>query len=317
MTFIRLAALLVASAFAACQAHAQQPSLPRNENVLVDYQQPVDPLLMNESPDDPDRYVRARFAVYPELKRVYARMRERKVLERYAQFLVPLRLPSTLRLIGRHCGQVNAFFSAHEQAIIICYEYVLAMEQAYDRERELAQRLDVSWEDAIVGGIVSVLLHETGHAVFYLYNIPVLGREEDAADRVAAYVALQFGDKVASTVIKGSLWKWRAFPVFSWNAPTASLQRALYADEHSSNRIRFQTFLCIAHGAKPTLFQTYMTPSNIPPSRAAGCKREYEQVDLAFKKTLLPMIDRDLMAKVQSATWFFPQDVGTMPVQTR
>ena len=44
-------------------------------------------------------------------------------------------------------------------------------------------------EDALVGGFVSTLLHETGHAIFYLLDIPIFGREEDAADAIAAYVA--------------------------------------------------------------------------------------------------------------------------------
>ena len=44
-------------------------------------------------------------------------------------------------------------------------------------------------EDAIVGGFVSTLLHETGHAIFHLLDIPIFGREEDAADAIAAYVS--------------------------------------------------------------------------------------------------------------------------------
>ena len=43
-------------------------------------------------------------------------------------------------------------------------------------------------------GFVSTMLHETGHAIFYLLEIPIFGREEDAADAIASYVALQFGD---------------------------------------------------------------------------------------------------------------------------
>ena len=36
-----------------------------------------------------------------------------------------------------------------------------------------------------MGGFVSTLLHETGHAIFYMLDIPIFGREEDAADAVA------------------------------------------------------------------------------------------------------------------------------------
>jgi hypothetical protein len=38
-----------------------------------------------------------------------------------------------------------------------------------------------------------MFLHETGHAVFDLLEVPVLGREEDAADLFSAYIMLHFG----------------------------------------------------------------------------------------------------------------------------
>lgn len=36
-----------------------------------------------------------------------------------------------------------------------------------------------------------VFLHETGHAIFDMLEIPFLEREEDAADQVSAYMLLQ------------------------------------------------------------------------------------------------------------------------------
>ena len=46
------------------------------------------------------------------------------------------------------------------------------------------------------GVCVIGVLHELGHALFHKYDIPLFGREEDAADQFAAYFMLQFDNKV-------------------------------------------------------------------------------------------------------------------------
>jgi len=60
--------------------------------------------------------------------------------------------------------------------------------------------------NAILGPFVDVFLHESGHAVFDLLKLPVLGREADAADLFSAYVMLQLGKEDARTLILGSAY---------------------------------------------------------------------------------------------------------------
>jgi hypothetical protein len=45
----------------------------------------------------------------------------------------------------------------------------------------------ISLEQFMLGTLRFVLLHELGHGFVDLYNMPVLGREEDAADRFATW----------------------------------------------------------------------------------------------------------------------------------
>jgi hypothetical protein len=51
--------------------------------------------------------------------------------------------------------------------------------------------IGVTRRDTIIGPLVDVFLHESGHAVFDLLKIPVFGREEDAADQFSAYIMLR------------------------------------------------------------------------------------------------------------------------------
>lgn len=54
---------------------------------------------------------------------VYRLMRERKVLERFKEFLSPLRLPRVLLLKVEGCdGETNAWYA--DDAVTVCYEYL-------------------------------------------------------------------------------------------------------------------------------------------------------------------------------------------------
>jgi hypothetical protein len=45
-----------------------------------------------------------------------------------------------------------------------------------------------------------VTFHEVGHAAFDLFNVPIFGHEEDAADNFATFLMLQFGKGQAAAV---------------------------------------------------------------------------------------------------------------------
>jgi hypothetical protein len=51
------------------------------------------------------------------------------------------------------------------------------------------------------GTFVEAVLHEVAHAVFDPLRVPIWGRQNDAPDRVAAPIMMQFSDQVAFTAI--------------------------------------------------------------------------------------------------------------------
>ena len=108
-------------------------------------------------------------------------LKERQVLEKFKEFLSPLRLPRALRLKLQGCdGVSNAWYG--DDAITVCYEYIDDILRNAPEEKTPA---GVTRADAIVGPTLEVFLHEVGHAVFDYLDVPILGREEDAADQFA------------------------------------------------------------------------------------------------------------------------------------
>ena len=67
----------------------------------------------------------------------------------------------------------------------------------------------VTADDAKVGQVLFLTLHEVGHAVFDIFNVPIFGSEEDAADNFATYIMLQFAE--ARRLIRGAAWAWSSY----------------------------------------------------------------------------------------------------------
>jgi hypothetical protein len=243
---------------------------------------------------------------------LYERVKKRAVLEEISEFLSPLKLKKKLIFETTSCGVVNAFYDPTDQTVHLCYEMLDWIENvAAVSPDKLKQSPDapprgllpgVTRAEAIVGAIGGVALHETGHAVFDIQQIPRLGREEDAADMVAGFVMLQFGSEVARVMIKGM------FNVtFNWQAETPNISTALLADSHSLALQRGFAILCLAYGKEPDTFKD-LAQAWLPPARQPSCVREYRQAENAFRKTILPYVDQAQMKKVRQMQILRPDD---------
>jgi Putative metallopeptidase len=229
-------------------------------------------------------------------------LQQRKVLEELRTFIAPLRLPHPLALRTRQCDQINAFYNPAERSITLCYELVADV----FRQAPTTVSSDgfITREAAIFGSVIGVLLHEGGHMVFDMLDVPRFGREEDAADQVALFLALQFNKDIASTIVRGFAYTWAV-----GSDPSSSAPISAWADEHGSASQRMYNALCLAYGGDPKTFAEFVDRGWLPKDRAADCADEYNQVKRAFVKTVLPFIDRGLMVRVQNAEWLTPEEL--------
>jgi hypothetical protein len=153
--------------------------------------------------------------------------------------------------------------------------------------------------DTVIGPVFEVLLHEFGHALFDMLELPVFGREEDAADQVAAYILLQFGESEARRLIAGTAYAYHMDETKT--DPCRSMED--YANEHGTPAQRFYNVLCIAYGADTKLFADIVSEGYLPKTRAEYCEEEYEQVQDAFDELVLPHIDLDLAEEIMGKSW--------------
>jgi hypothetical protein len=123
---------------------------------------------------------------YAELDR---QVKEEKLLEKAAdQLNRALILPHDITLITKDCdGDVNAYYDSNAQSITVCYEL---MEHFYKIFKS-AGSSDEQAYTKMFDAVRFVFLHEMGHALIDLYKLPVMGNEEDAADRCSSYINLK------------------------------------------------------------------------------------------------------------------------------
>jgi hypothetical protein len=227
-----------------------------------------------------------------------------RALEELQAFLAPLRLPVDMHLQAEACGAPRRNYDAETKTATICYEMIAKILETVDAVTVASLQTKAGAEtsaavqdrhDAVVGTIVEALLHETAYALFDIYQVPVWGRMEDAADRLTALVMLQFGEDAASTTILGTA------RFFDWSARTWT--GSAFAAAESPEAQRFYNYLCIAYGADPVLFDNLAKSDVLPKFRRDQCAREYLQERTAFDLRLMPYIDPDLLVKARARSW--------------
>ena len=239
----------------------------------------------------------------PEHQLVYTQMKQRGALEELQTFLSPLLLPRTLRIRLADCdGEADAFYDS--ASITICYELIAEL---WVNMPEETTQAGIDPIDTVIGPLFEIALHEVAHALFDLLRLPVLGREEDAADQVAAYILLQLGDTEARRLITGAAHAYRTEELKTGEC--RSLED--YSDEHSTPAQRAFNILCIAYGANSRLFADVVSEGYLPKARAEFCHEEYEQVQDAFDILIQPHIDPELQKQIHGSAWLCEGQSGS------
>jgi hypothetical protein len=140
--------------------------------------------------------------------------------------------------------------------------------------------------------------HELGHALFEIYNIPIFGRQEDAADQFATYYILQFGGERARRLILGAAYAYTGFVKQLHGNPKVTLPLAAFSSDHGQPEQRFYNLLCIAYGYDSKLFAGAVEQKWLPSTRAKVCTLEYGNLRFAVKTMIDPHIDKEVAQKV-------------------
>ncbi|MBF0424051.1 MAG: hypothetical protein HQL73_13785, partial [Magnetococcales bacterium] len=110
-----------------------------------------------------------------------------------------------------------------------------------------------------------VLYHELGHAFIDVYDLPVLGKEEDAADALATLLAIRLvenGGRIALTA---------ADLLTRIAADRGHTTQTVFWSEHSLDRQRFFQVICWVYGSDTAVFAPLAASGTISRQRAQRC----------------------------------------------
>jgi hypothetical protein len=258
----------------------------------------------------------------PDLLPIYTGVKNRKVLETLALFLAPLKLPDGSKLVVKfdQCGQ-HAPAYIKGGPVTLCYEFVQKVEQMqppgavqlWAGVGSAGPQFAFTPDLLIVGPVVQGALRQVAVALLNIFDMPVWGRTDDAADRLSAFMMLQFGQVVAWETVNGTAW------FLSGRVDTSVPD---FSNVRGTVTQRYYTTLCIAIGgeSRGAFGQLYSADAldqmpvfgalvgnseagQLPPSSAKTCPQQYDTIRQAFDTLFLPHLDGALLQQVMGLNW--------------
>jgi hypothetical protein len=134
----------------------------------------------------------------------------------------------------------------------------------------------------VVGNMLFVLLHEMAHVHVTEMGLPVLGREEDAADAFATLSLLKMGSEFSHGVLVQAAKGWFL------NAEHEERQgnRLAFYDEHGLDRQRAYQIVCLMVGSDPEKFGELADLVKMPDERQGTCQGDYSNASYSWDLVL-------------------------------
>lgn len=143
-------------------------------------------------------------------------------------------------------------------------------------------------ENAPVADVyLHTLVHEVGHVLYDQYDLPLLAREEDAADALASVLLLEYAQNGARVVLN-------AARMFGLESETSDqVEEADFWSEHSLDIQRYYTTLCHVYGSDPEGQARLVNDDyGLSKERAENCEYEYKRIRQAWLNVLEPYLKR-------------------------
>lgn len=138
---------------------------------------------------------------------------------------------------------------------------------------------DESAATFVASNVLATFYHELGHAFIDVLELPVLGREEDAADTLSAILINSIWDEDSATSILYDTAN--AFRLYDVEATNDGSEIG-FADVHSLDLQRYYNLVCLFYGANPEVREDVAAELELPADRAEGCPDEFDLADASW-----------------------------------
>lgn len=198
------------------------------------------------------------------------------------------RLEAPLQIIFG--GKDGPLFDGDSLQILIPYSFIKKVESRFitakydDSGRSIAA--------ATMDAVMHTLFHELAHALIFMHELPIVGKEEDAADSLASVLLIEFFNEGQEIAIS-------AADLFDFESTDSeTFEEDDFWDEHSLDVQRYYSTLCHVYGSKPEKYAHIAEDADFSEGRAELCIEEYNSLSHSWFTLLAPYIyDKNVSQK--------------------
>jgi hypothetical protein len=136
----------------------------------------------------------------------------------------------------------------------------------------------------VVGNMLFVMLHELGHGAVEQFKIPIIAREEDAADNFAIIRLLEVGSAFSHRILVEATRGW----FLSDRRDRDAKEPLYYYDEHGLDKQRAYQIVCMMVGADPVAFKDLADQTKMPDDRQNTCRHDYDTAFSGWTTVMKP-----------------------------
>jgi hypothetical protein len=188
-----------------------------------------------------------------------------------------VRVPEGLRIEGPRCGTPEAVYDPERRRIVFCIELTDELITAME-EVESSKPTSEAFEAAMF-----FIFHEVGHALIDIYDLPITGSGEDAADQFAAWWLISVGAGHYLGMASYMFLVWRE----DYRDPGGIQQ---YGHVHALPEQRHLNLICWMVGSEMPLSNEAL--EWLPAERLLQCDAEYERISRAWERLLTGKVRR-------------------------
>jgi Putative metallopeptidase len=179
---------------------------------------------------------------------------------------------------AQQMSPVNAWYNPADHTVTMCYELMAKSEELFQDDEKTPEDL----AEAVKGSTAWTFYHELGHAMIDLYQPPLTGKNEDAADQISTFILLDGSDEGEKFALSGA-------EDFGREAGDDNdLSDMAFADTHSLGKQRFYNIVCWVYGQNEEKYSNLVEQGALPENRAGRCKEEYDTMARSWQTLLAP-----------------------------
>lgn len=181
-------------------------------------------------------------------------------------------------------GKDGPAYDPETNEILIPYNFITEIKNRFVKAKY--KETGVTAKEATKDALMHTLFHEFAHAIIAMHELPVLGKEEDAADSLAAFLLIDYFENGQEIAISAA----DLFDLESDDIKT--FEEADFWDEHSLDAQRYYSTLCHVYGSDPDTYAHMLEEDTFSEDRADLCIEEYENLSRSWLTILKPVMKK-------------------------